>query len=84
MATDRANERHSSRGQQLAEIPDLPDAGADVVLLDRLGDADGHRLHVPSCQPAVSVQALEYDDEIAGRVEQLRVIEGEPAADVDQ
>lgn len=56
-----------SRRQRGGTRSDLPDAGVDAVLLNRLGDADGHRPHVLSWQGAVSVQAPEGDGERASQ-----------------
>ena len=55
----------SCRLEQLAEVVDLPDPGADVVVLHRLLDPDRHRLQVATGEAAVGVQALEDDDEVA-------------------
>jgi hypothetical protein len=47
-------------------------------------DADGHRFHVAPGQTAVGVQPLEDHDQVAQLLEELLVVHGQPAADVDQ
>ena len=55
-----------------------------MLLLDRLLDAAGHRLHVAAGHPAVGVEPLVDDRHVGRLVEEIAVVEGEPAADVDE
>ncbi len=45
---------------------------------------DGERLHVPSGKSAVRVEALVHDDEVAQLLEQVVLVDGHEAADVDE
>ena len=69
--------------QLLAEVLDLADARADVVVVHRLDDAAGHGLHVAAGQAAVGVQALVDHDHVPRLLEELLVVHRQPAADVD-
>ena len=55
-----------------------------MVVLHRLDDAAGHGLHVAAGHAAVGVQALVDDHQVAGLFVEFRVVDGQPAADVDQ
>ena len=55
-----------------------------MVVLDRLLDADRHRLHVAAGHAAVGVQPLVHDHEVLGLLGDLAIAHGEPAADVDE
>ena len=57
--------------EQLAQIAHLADARAHVVVLDRLVDADRHRLHVAPGHAAVGVQALVDHDQVAQLLEDV-------------
>ena len=70
--------------EQLAEVADLADADADVLVLDRLLDADGERLHVAPGHAAVGVEPLVDHDEVAQLLEDVPVVDRQPAADVDE
>ena len=70
--------------QLLAEVEHLSDAGADVVLVHRFGDADRHGLHVATGQSAVGVQAFEDHHLVARFLEHVPFVGGQEAADVHQ
>ena len=55
-----------------------------MLVLDGLANADGHRFQIAPGQTAVGVQPLEDDDPVAQLFKQLLIVDGQPAADVDQ
>ena len=61
--------------EPLPQLPHLEDPRADVVVVDRLLDPDGHRLEVSSGQPAVRVQALVHDAEVPRLGRELGVVQ---------
>ena len=71
-------------GEQLAQVAHLPHAGAHVVILHALGDADGKGFHIAPRHAAVGVQSFVDHHQVAQVVEQLGIAHRQPAADVDQ
>src|SRR5690606_37395845 len=64
------------------EVCGGPDAVAQVVVVDALGDALGDRLEGASRQPAVGGEALGEDEQRTALPGQLVVVEREPTPDV--
>jgi len=67
-----------------AQVLDLADAGADVVIVHRFVDADGHSLHVAASQATVGVESFVDHHQVARVFEDLPLVQGQEAADVDQ
>ncbi len=84
VAADRLHDGDVPVAEQFAEVAHLADARAHVVVLHRLLDADGDRLHVAAGHAAVGVQAFVDHDQVGGLLEEVLVVHGQPAADVDQ
>jgi hypothetical protein len=84
VATEWLHDRNAGVHQSLAEIVHLADAAPNVVLVDRLADPDGHRLHVTSGQAAVGVQAFKDDHQTSRFLGECGVAQTEPATDVDE
>ncbi len=70
--------------QQVAQIEHLAHAGPHVVILYRFDNADGQGFHVTPCHAAVGVETLVDHNHVAKRIEQVVVVDGQPATDVDQ
>jgi hypothetical protein len=64
VSADRPDDRYAEGFELGAEVLDLTDAGADVVVLDRLGDSDLHRLQVAPREPAVRMKPLEHGHQV--------------------
>ena len=71
VAADRQHDGDVPLREQLAEVAHLAHAGAHVLVLDGLLDADGEGLHVAAGHAAVGVQALVDHDEVAQLLEDV-------------
>lgn len=63
-------------------MPDLADAGADVLILHRFLDPDGDRFHVPAGHPAIGVQSFVDQHHVARFFSDPFIIQREETADV--
>ena len=84
VAADGPHDRDPPVHERLAEVPDLEDAGPDMVVVDRLGDPPGHCLEVAPGQAAVRRHPLEDHHLLARRLQDGLVVHGQEAADVHQ
>ena len=84
MAAGRLHNRHALVRDVLAQVGGGDDAVAQVVLLQRLLQADGNRLQVAPCQPAIGGVALGEDEQVFFLLRQRVVVGAEEAADVGQ
>ena len=80
----RLDDRHAGRQQVLAQVLDAPQAVVQVVLVEHLDEALGHRLQVAAGQPAVGDEPFGQDQQVVGPLGERVVAHQQHAADVDQ
>ena len=80
----REDHRDAGLVERLPQVLGGAHAVVQVVLVHRLDEALGERLHVPAGHAAVGGKALGEDEQVAALLGQLGVVEGKPAADVAQ
>src|SRR5581483_2002213 len=84
VAADRLDDRNAGRLQHLPELAHLQDARPDVIVVDRLLDADRDRLEIAPRQAAVRVEPLVHDAQVPGLRGEVRVVQPDPPPDVHQ
>ena len=83
VAAGRLDDRGTGRGERLAEVGDLGDAVAQVLLVHHLVEADRDHLEVAPGEAAVGREALGHDAAHLEAGEELLVVaDGDEAADV--
>jgi hypothetical protein len=83
VAARRLDDLDAACEQPLAEVGGAADAVLQVVLVQHLLEALGHRLEVATGQPAVGRVALGEDQQVRRPADQLLVAQQQHAADVD-
>ena len=84
VAAYRLDDRDIPVDQQLAQVTNLVDAAANMIVLTDFLDADGHSFHITAGHATIGVQILQRSPPYCGQVEHVLVIDGQPAADIDQ
>src|SRR5450759_5068094 len=78
------NDGHARVPKLFPQVEDLADARANVVVLHRFLDSDGHRLHVAAGHAAVRVQSFEGHQQVARRFGHFHIVHRQESADVGQ
>ena len=84
MSPDRAHDRNVPFDQPIAKVLNLADSSPDVIVLNRLLDANCHCFHITAGHATVSVQSFIDDDQVAYLFMYVIIVDGQPAADIDQ
>src|SRR6478735_3896526 len=84
MSSNRFQDRHAGLIEELPQIPDLPDAESEVVLVEDFTESSGHRFQIASRQPAVSRKPFDQNEHIRNLAGPFFIIEAEKSADVHE
>src|SRR6476620_3135076 len=84
MSSDRFENWHAGLIEELSQIPDLPDAEAEVVLVEDFTESSGHRFQVAPRQPAVRRKPFDQNEHVRNLPGPLFVIEAEKSADIHE